>query len=205
MKKTFILALFCLFVLSQAGLGSSGQTGLSAKGKPIVDYRIKARLLPKDKAIAGQETLTWLNDSDRPISELQFHLYLNAFKDDNSTFMKESGGAHRGFKADKENWGYIKITKLLEANGTDLLPTLEYIQPDDDNKDDQTVARVKLPEPVPPHKKITLDIDFYSKLPKVFARSGFYENFFMAGQWFPKIELPSVSSQQRILRRLWSL
>jgi hypothetical protein len=187
MKKSFILAFFCLFILSQTGFGSSDQTGLSAQSKPIVDYRIKAKLLPKDKAVIGHETLTWLNDSDQPISELQFHLYLNAFKDNNSTFMKESGGVHRGFRAEKENWGRITITNLLEANGTDLLSTLEYIQPDDGNKDDQTVARVRLPEPVLPHKKITLQVEFYSKLPKVFARSGFYENFFMVGQWFPKI------------------
>jgi hypothetical protein len=184
MKEPFVSALFCLFILSQTGFGSSVQTGLSAQGKPIVDYRIKAKLLPKDKAVIGQETLTWLNDSDQPVSELQFHLYLNAFKDENSTFMKESGGVHRGFKAGKENWGYIGIIKLLDEKGADLLLTLEYIQPDDDNKDDQTVARVRLPEPVRPHKKITLHIDFYSKLPKVFARSGFYENFFMVGQVF---------------------
>ena len=187
MKKYLVLALFCLFILNQAGFGSSSQTGQLSQSKPIVDYRIKARLLPKDKAVIGQETLTWLNDSNQPITELHFHLYLNAFKDNNTTFMKESGGAHRGFKAGKENWGHIRITKLLDANGTDLLSSLEYIQPDDANKDDQTVARVRLPRPVPPHKKITLYIDFYSKLPKVFARSGFYENFFMVGQWFPKI------------------
>ncbi|MCK4448171.1 MAG: M1 family metallopeptidase, partial [Candidatus Marinimicrobia bacterium] len=39
----------------------------------------------------------------------------------------------------------------------------------------------------PPQEKITLFIEFYSKLPKVFARSGFYGDFFMVAQWFPKI------------------
>lgn len=187
MKKSFVLAFFFLFIFSQTGSASQGQIALSNQSQPIVDYRIKAKLLPEEKAVVGQETLTWLNDSDHSISELQFHLYLNAFKDNNSTFMKESGGVHRGFKAEKENWGYIKITKLVDASGTDLIQALEYIQPDDENKDDQTVARVRLPESIPPHKKITLHIEFYSKLPKVFARSGFHENFFMVGQWFPKI------------------
>ena len=179
MKKSIILAFFSLFAL--------GHACLAALSQHIVDYRIKAKLLPEEKAVSGQETLTWLNDSDQPVSELQFHLYLNAFKDSSSTFMKESGGAHRGFKADKQDRGYVAITKLLDASGTDLIRTLEYIHPDDWNKDDQTVVRVRLPKPVPPHKKITLHIEFYSKLPKVFARSGFYKNFFMVSQWFPKI------------------
>ena len=179
MRKSLFWALVCLFALSQVGLASSS--------KHIVHYQIKAKLLPDEKAVAGEEILTWINDSDRFISELQFHLYLNAFKNNRSTFMKKSKGVHRGFKLDKKNWGYIDVKKIQIKDGPDLTTTLEYIHPDDGNKDDQTVMRVSLPEPVPPQEKITLHIEFYSKLPKVFARSGFYEDFFMVGQWFPKI------------------
>ena len=68
--------------------------------KRIVDYRIQVKLLPETKTLDGRETVTWLNDSSVPVSELQFHLYLNAFKNNRSTFMKESGGSHRGFKLD---------------------------------------------------------------------------------------------------------
>jgi len=179
MKKTFLLVLFCVFAFAQ--LTSAGLS------KHIVDYRIKAKLIPEEKAVIGEETLTWLNDSDKFISELQFHLYLNAFKNERSTFMIESRGAHRGFKSDEKNWGYTKIKKIQIKDGPDLTSAIEYIQPDDNNKNDQTVMRVTLPNAVPPHKKITLYIEFYSKLPKVFARSGFHDNFFMVAQWFPKI------------------
>ena len=30
---------------------------------------------------------------------------LDAFKNNRSTFMKESGGSHRWFKVDEDNWG----------------------------------------------------------------------------------------------------
>jgi hypothetical protein len=179
MKKVCFLAFASFFVLSQIALAGAG--------KNIVDYRIKAGLMPQEKAVKGEETLTWLNDSDKPVAELQFHLYLNAFKNSHSTFMKESGGVHRGFKLAAENWGFIEIKKIQLADGTDLSAAFKFIQPDDGNKEDQTVIKVSLPEAVPPHKKITLNIEFYSKLPKIFARSGFYKNFFMVGQWFPKI------------------
>jgi len=64
---------------------------------------------------------------------------------------------------------------------------MEFVQPDDQNKDDRTVMRVALPEAVPPGGSITLDIAFQSKLPRVVARSGHKDDFYMVGQWFPKI------------------
>ncbi|MEN8153541.1 MAG: M1 family metallopeptidase [Acidobacteriota bacterium] len=179
MKKIFLLITVCLFTFIQLSYASLS--------KHIVNYQIKADLLTKKNAIAGEEKLTWLNDSDVFVSELQFHLYLNAFKNNRSTFMKEGKGIQRGIKIDKEDWGYIKIKKIQIVGGPDLTSKIEYIQPDDGNKDDQTVLKVSLPESVPPQGKITLNIEFYSKLPKVLARTGFYKNFYMAAQWFPKI------------------
>jgi hypothetical protein len=153
----------------------------------IVDYRIQVKLLPETKTLDGRETVTWLNDSSVPVSELQFHLYLNAFKNNRSTFMKESGGSHRGFKLDEDNWGYIDVKDLRVKEGEDLTSRMEFIQPDDGNSDDQTVMRVPLPMPVAPQERITLEIEFEAKLPRVFARSGFVGDFYMAGQWFPKL------------------
>lgn len=154
---------------------------------PVVRYDIQARLVPESKTIQGREVLIWRNDSENPVAELRFHLYMNAFKNNRSTFMTESGGTHRGFAADKEAWGWIDVTEISIQGGADLTPTLEYIQPDDGNADDQTVMRVLPPAPVPPGGSIALAIAFTVKLPRVFARSGYSGDFFMAGQWFPKI------------------
>jgi len=172
---------------SLLALGLWTPWALASLSKPIVSYEIKAKLIPAEKAVQGEETLTWLNDSDQPISELQFHLYLNAFKNNRSTFLIESGGVHRGFKKDKANWGYINLKKICIKDSADLTSATDYIQPDDNNLEDRTVMRVRLPEPVKPQEKITLEIEFYAKLPKIFARTGFYKDFFMVAQWFPKI------------------
>jgi len=179
MKKILIFSILVLLVLVGMGLASTNHY--------IVDYRIQAKLLTEEKIISGEEILTWLNTGDIPVSELQFHLYLNAFKNNRSTFMKESGGSHRGFSLDKDRWGYIDVTSIKIQGGPDLTPSMEYIQPDDQNPDDQTVMRVSLPEPLPPGETVSLEIIFQSKLPQVFARSGYKGNFFMVGQWFPKI------------------
>lgn len=179
MKKFALLVFICLFVLNVFCT--------AALSKHIVDYRIKAKLVPAEKAVVGEEVLTWLNDSNVPVSELQFHLYLNAFKNNRSTFMRESGGLSRGFDLESGEWGYIDVKKIQIKEGIDLTLMMEFIQPDDDNTDDQTVMRVWLPEPVLPQAAITLEIEFYAKLPQVFARSGYFDNFFMVTQWFPKI------------------
>jgi hypothetical protein len=72
----------------------------SIKSDRLANYDIKVSLDPVTKTLRGQQTLAWTNKTSKPTSELQFHLYLNAFKDENSTFFKESGGQLRGDKMD---------------------------------------------------------------------------------------------------------
>jgi len=153
----------------------------------IANYDISASLDAKGKTIRATETLVWRNTSRDRITELQFHLYLNAFKNSESTFMKESGGSSRGAAMDVGGWGWINIDKMAMRGGEDLKAKMEFIHPDDDNAADQTVMRVRLARPVLPNQTITLDISFTAKMPTVFARTGYYNDFFMVGQWFPKI------------------
>lgn len=157
------------------------------QAKHIANYTIAARLNPADKSVEGRQTLVWLNDSQDTIPELQFHLYMNAFKNTKSTFMKESGGQLRSDRMRKDSWGHIDIKRMRIADGPELTKSIEFIAPDDGNKDDQTVIRVPLPKPVGPGEQIQLEIDFYTRFPKVYARTGYHGDFFLAGQWFPKI------------------
>ncbi len=179
MKKTIVIA--GLAVLT-AGAPLAAQLA-----ERVVSYQLQVRLDPAKKTVAGSEVLTWLNASSLPVSELQFHLYLNAFKNNRTTMMKESGAAYRRLSRKDEDWGYVAVHKIEVVDGPDLLRSLAYIQPDDGNPDDQTVMKVSLPSPVNPGERIALRIEFTSKLPKVTRRSGFSGDFFMVAQWFPKI------------------
>ncbi len=154
---------------------------------PIVRYKIDVRLDARAKTIDGHETIVWRNHTSDTIPDLQFHLYLNAFKNDRSTFMREGGAESRRvkFRNQADSWGYEQV-RAIKADGADLTGKIEYIQPDDGNPDDQTVMRVVLPKPVPPQGSVTIEIDWTSKLPHVFARTGFHDNFFLVAQWFPK-------------------
>ncbi len=160
-----------------------------------VSYAIEVRLDPETRTLQGHERVSWRNPDRVPVGELQFHLYLNGFRDMRSTFMRESGGRHRGFTGGGDDpWGGIVITRMRLADSdaaTDLTDHIRFIQPDDGNPDDQTVISVELPQAVQPGETVTLDLDFEATLPRIFARTGWARKpdgslFFMVGQWFPK-------------------
>ncbi|MEK7406887.1 MAG: M1 family metallopeptidase, partial [Acidobacteriota bacterium] len=159
----------------------------AALSRQVVDYQIRARLDPAARAVTGSQVLKWLNDSPDLVRELRFHLYMNAFKNEKSTFMRESGGPSRGYRVREGEWGWIDIRRLRIAGGPDLTRAIRFIHPDDGNADDQTVIAVDLPQPVKPGETITLHIDFHTRLPHVLARTGYHGQFYMVAQWFPKI------------------
>ena len=161
-------------------------------------YDMDVRLNDRTKIIDGTETLHWRNLSNDLISELQFHLYLNAFKNNKSTFVKESGGELRGISLNensRRSWGWIDVVSMKIENGEDLTNKIKFIHPDDDNADDKTVISVPLSRAIKPGETVNIDIKFESKLPKIFARTGYALDYYLVGQWFPKIgvyEYPGI-------------
>ncbi|MBO9598473.1 MAG: M1 family peptidase, partial [Cohnella sp.] len=104
----------------------------------VTEYHINVALNEKDGTLSGQQTVTWKNPGRKPVSDLYFHLYPNAFAP-GSTFLKESGGQLRGDKMNPDSNGSMEITALTTDEGETLLPRVRYIQPDDGNKNDRTL------------------------------------------------------------------
>ncbi len=154
---------------------------------PVASYQITCRLDAEKKTVEGTEVLTWKNTTSRPARTLQFHLYLNAFRNTLSSFWKESEGKGRDGKPRPENWGSIEILRMTGAEGEDLLASLPYISPDDGNPHDRTVAEVIPSRPVAPGETVSIAMDFVSHLPRVATRTGYKGDFFFVVQWFPKI------------------
>jgi hypothetical protein len=167
----------------------------------ITNYQIRAALDPEKKTVNGEMAVEWRNPSRDTVRDLQFHLYLNAFKNMRSKFM----GSRPTRLSDEDDWGFTDITEMMTSQGENLLDGIEFIQPDvagpvqnlglpdekplppDVYDKDQTVARIKLDQPVLPDSTIRLNIRFTSKLPKITARTGFSQDYFFVAQWFPKL------------------
>ncbi|HEX5745843.1 MAG TPA: M1 family metallopeptidase [Archangium sp.] len=181
----------------------------------VADYEIDARLDPATHALTGQETITWRNRSNEPQATLWFHLYWNAFKNDRSTFYREAKemGGVRDSDSDSpsfpdnepDEWGYSNVKALRVKGGADLLPTLRFEHPDDDNTEDQTVFTVTLPEPVPPGGRVTLELQWEARVPKVLARAGRSDSgFYLVAQWFPKLGVLEVPPERGATSPRWN-
>ena len=150
----------------------------------IASYRIQARLDAKGHEVTATETLTWKHNGTQPVDAVPLHLYLNAFKNETSVFMKESHGAHRMFSRNEDSWGWIDVPSI-QMEGQELRPKASY-------GEDETTLMLPLAHPVAPGETLTLSFTFTSHLPEVFARTGYKGDFHLIGQWFPKIGVLTV-------------
>jgi len=151
----------------------------------VADYSLRATLDPATHSIHGEGTIHLRNASAAPLRELWLHLYLNAFKDASSTFMRERVGG-RGSEAPRE-WGRIDLRRLALRSATgarDLLPSVELHRPDET---DETDARVPLPSEIAPGESVDLEVAFDDAMPSIVERTGYAGTFYMVGQWFPKL------------------
>ena len=157
------------------------------------NYSIDVELDPAARTLNGRGVLSWRNISARPTSELQFHLYWNAWRNTESTFMREAiGVSWLPTTVRPEDWGAIDVTAIRLVTGggaplVDLRGSARFIAPDDGNPHDRTLLSLPLPQPVAAGQTITLEMAWTAKIPRTFARTGAVGDFFFIGHWFPKI------------------
>src|SRR3989442_2835291 len=159
------------------------------------NYRIDARLNSDTKTIDGREVITWRNIATTAATELQFHLYWNAWRNTRSTWLREAALAGRAFeKVRQEDWGSIDVLAVSLVTGptdaqpiADLTPLKHLVSPDDGNPEDETVLAVPLPQPVPPGGTVSVQVQWSAHVPRTFARTGSIGNYYFIAQWFPNI------------------
>ncbi len=179
------ILLVVLLVSSQACLAAQEPAQQSAR---LSHYEMDVRLDAATKTVSGSQKITWRNTTAHAVSELRLHLYLNAFRDVDSTFMREAGSEFRS------RWGLGEFADMsldsieLEVGAGREALTQRFVSPDDDNDADRTVVAVSLPAPVAAGQSITLYTTFTSKLPKAYRRTGWLPgDGFFCMQWYPKL------------------
>ncbi len=168
---------------------------LDARSPRNANYSIDVRLDPETRTLTGREVITWRNITTRATSELQFHLYYNAWKNTSSTWMRErlmSGGRSELARRPAEDWAWTEVSavRLLSDNAApfiDLTSGKRYSAPDDGNPLDQTVMVVPLPKAVQPGQTIRVEVAWTTKIPRPFARTGVIGDYYFIVQWFPKL------------------
>lgn len=154
---------------------------MSSDSTPLDRYELRASLRPQARRLDGHARISFCNRSERPLRELMFHLYANAFANERSVFMREAGANLRGTRL--QHRGSIEVSSLRTSSGVELMPgaNRELIP------EDTTQLSVPLPQPLPPGEVLVLDATFVVQLPSIVARMGAEDDFAMLGQWFPKL------------------
>jgi hypothetical protein len=185
-----LAGLLAAAILAPAAGAALPRQGTVPAAAPALRYEIWVELDAAGKMLLGKEEVVWANTTRDAVPDMLLHLYWNAFKNEESAFLSESRAGDifgRGAAPDDGEWGWIDITDIRLADGSDLKPGLRFVTPDGpEHPGDQTVLRVLFPEPVQPGESVRLLVDFRNKIPRTVARSGYYRNSFFIAQWFPK-------------------
>jgi len=185
-------------VLAQSGsaVGPAIPATTSAINSPtplsqrVVAYDMDAKYNAKAHSLDASEILTYHNLTGQAQDTFPFHLYLNAFQP-TSTWMREGkreGTRGQDFeKWDSKSYGAEEIKSFEVVGQGDFTSQLQFVHPDDDNKDDRTVVQVHLSKPILPDGYVQFKIKFHDQFPETLERTGWNRDFVLGGQWFPKV------------------
>jgi hypothetical protein len=158
------------------------------------NYDIDVTLDPATRSITGNEVITWVNQGVVAAYSIRLHLYWNAFRNTNSTWLKQRhlAGDDPFAHAVADDFGYTDVTTITVVNpdgsdGPDLMKSFRFISPDDQNADDRSLAAADLDPAIQPGQTLRLRIAWKGRFPKNFDRTGVIGNYYFVSQWFPKL------------------
>lgn len=176
----------------------AAQTAATAQCDPFLrkplsarsaNYEIRVRLNDATHIITAEQTIRFVNQSPTPIRELRMYLYLNAFKNTESSFLKGTGQIFGQGYTDRtaEEWGWTHISDIRRADGTDLSGQMRHIQLDDGNPADQSVLEVPLDRSIAAGDTAVFHLKWQAQMPRTIARAGHSKDFYLFCHWFPQL------------------
>lgn len=173
-----------------------------------VNYRIQAKLDESKSVIRATQWVEWRNMTPHETKTLRFHLFQNAFKNNDSAYFQMVNPYFRNvFEDDVKAWGFIEVQKLaytireidFQQNFADLnsQPDNNSFQDalndfqlggDPDYPKDESTATLFFKKPVRRGESVWIRMEFTVKLPEpAIARSGKQGDYYLVSQWFPKV------------------
>lgn len=144
-----------------------------------VDYRIEASLDDSLHLLSGHIDIHYHNNSPDTLREIWMHLWANAFSKPETAFGRQklrSGDTRFYFATPEQRGGYSDLDFKVNA-----LPATWQLE-----KEDPDIARLTLPEPLPPGQSVHISTPFTLKIPDSFSRLGHVGTSYQMTQWYPK-------------------
>src|SRR5687768_1586913 len=144
-----------------------------------VHYTIDVSLNDREHSLDGFLKLKYVNHSPDSLSFIWFHLWPNAFKNDQTAFTQQALENDRidFYFSSREERGYINRLDFRVENST--LKTEDHPQHID-------IVKVYLPAALAPGASTIITTPFHVQLPKNFSRGGHVGKSYQVTQWYPK-------------------
>lgn len=134
------------------------------------EYKIYIEFDPEQKKYVGKQTVNYINNEDVPLSEIYFHIYPNAFKE-NSTTPYSSDSYIEGF-----NPGLINITEVM-VEGKEIKYSILG--------DDSTLLKIPMELALSSGEAVEIYMEYEVILPNAAERFGYGYNTFQIGNGYP--------------------
>lgn len=137
-------------------------------------YEMELEMDDENRVLSGQELVTYYNRSDKPLKDIYFHIYPNAFNNKETSpvmFGDISYAYPKGFSPCNINILNVSV------GGKKISYTICGT--------DSTILCLKLNRPVKKGKKLHIQIDFRLKIPESRDRIGYYDGSYIFGNWYP--------------------
>lgn len=144
-----------------------------------VNYTIDARLDTAGHGVDAHISMEYVNHSPDKLTQIYIHVWPNAYKDNTTPFAQQLAvnSQFDFLYAKNSDRGYIDRLNF-QVDGQPV--QWKFLEHQID------VVLLQLNSPLEPGRKVIISTPFYVKLPKVFSRSGYENNFYAVTQWYPK-------------------
>lgn len=152
-----------------------------------VNYDIQVRLDDQKHFLRAYEEIEYTNNSDSTLSYLYFHLWPNAYKNNETAMAKQllENGGTKFYFADEQDRGYIDSLDF-KVDGMAAKWVLDETHID--------ICKLLLNNPLNPGQSIKISTPFRVKIPKgIYSRLGHMGESYQITQWYPK---PAVFDQK---------
>jgi hypothetical protein len=145
-----------------------------------VNYTINVKLDDVKHELTADETIEYINNSPHELTYIYFHLWPNAYKNNQTALAKQllENGDTKFYYAEENDRGYIDGLDF-KVNGQAV--KWEY------DKEHIDICKITLNEPLSPGAKVIITTPFHVKIPKgIFSRLGHINQAYQITQWYPK-------------------
>lgn len=176
LRATFLVLLSLALCVGLAACGAGAE--LKKRSKSIHNYTIEAVYDDATHSLAASYELSYINNTEVTLNELKLHLYPNAYREGalySPVNLKNEKTVEKAYPSGM-SYGDITVANvMLSGKGADFSI----------GGADKNILTVKLPSALYPSSRVTLTLDFVTRLANILHRLGYGEHAANFGNWYP--------------------